>query len=100
MSRLSIGCEFDARQANPIPEALEVRLSGVLPPDPRLVQPSRDVVADERAAAGICFGGTVVTVLVGNRLDIHGSDFHFAAFLVDGLIFLAVWVVVRLRSRT
>lgn len=52
---------------------------------------------DERLAAAICVGGTALTVLVGNKLDIHGSAFDVAAFLVDGLIFIA-FLVIALRS--
>ena len=52
---------------------------------------------DERAAALLCVGGTALTVLVGNALDIHSSGFHLAAFAVDGAIFLA-FLVIALRS--
>lgn len=53
--------------------------------------------SDERLAAAVCVGGTALTVLVGNKLDIHGSDFDLAAFVVDGAIFIA-FLVIALRS--
>jgi hypothetical protein len=53
--------------------------------------------SDERLAAAVCVGGTALTVLVGNKLDIHGSDFDVGAFLVDGIIFIA-FLVIALRS--
>ncbi|WP_426265741.1 hypothetical protein [Sphingomonas sp. LHG3443-2] len=53
--------------------------------------------SDERLAAAVCVGGTALTVLVGNKLDIHGSDFDLAAFIVDGAIFIA-FLVIALRS--
>lgn len=52
---------------------------------------------DERLAAAVCVGGTALTVLVGNKLDIHGSEFDLAAFIVDGAIFIA-FLVIALRS--
>ena len=53
--------------------------------------------ADERLAAGVCVGGTLLTVLVGNNLSIHSSSFDLAAFLVDAAILLA-FVTIALRS--
>lgn len=53
--------------------------------------------SDERLAAIICVAGTAITVLVGNGLDIHESDFDIAAFVVDALIFLA-FLTIALRS--
>ena len=53
--------------------------------------------SDERLAAAICVAGTAITVLVGNGLDIHESDFDIAAFVVDALIFLA-FLTIALRS--
>jgi hypothetical protein len=53
--------------------------------------------SDDRLAAAVCVGGTALTVLVGNKLDIHGSDFDFGAFLGDGIIFIA-FLVIALRS--
>lgn len=52
---------------------------------------------DERLAAGVCVGGTVLTVVVGNKLAIHHSLFDFAAFLVDFAV-LAAFVAIALRS--
>jgi len=52
---------------------------------------------DERLAAGVCIGGTLLTVLVGNQLSVHSSAFGTAAFMVD-LAVLAAFVTIALRS--
>lgn len=53
--------------------------------------------SDERMAAGVCVGGTLLTVLVGNQLSVHSSIFDLAAFLVD-LLVLAAFLAIALRS--
>lgn len=52
---------------------------------------------DERLAAGVCAGGTLLTVLVGNNLSSDASAFGIAAFLVD-LAVLAAFLTIALRS--
>jgi hypothetical protein len=53
--------------------------------------------SDERVAAGVCVGGTLLTVIVGNKLAVDKSAFDFAAFAVD-LAVLAAFVAIALRS--
>ncbi|UUR07611.1 hypothetical protein [Sphingomonas glaciei] len=53
--------------------------------------------SDERIAAGVCVGGTLLTVLVGNRLAVHHSYFDVAAFVVDMGV-LAAFLAIALRS--
>ncbi|NJC05169.1 hypothetical protein GGQ97_000962 [Sphingomonas kaistensis] len=52
---------------------------------------------DERVAAGVCVGGTLLTVFVGNKLAIDHSYFDLAAFGVDVLV-LAAFLAIALRS--
>lgn len=52
---------------------------------------------DERIAAGVCVGGTLLTVIVGNQLAVDHSYFDIAAFLVDVGV-LAAFLAIALRS--
>nr|WP_314442489.1 hypothetical protein [uncultured Sphingomonas sp.] len=52
---------------------------------------------DERVAAGICVAGTLLTVLVGNKLEVGTSSFDIAAFLVDAGVF-AAFLLLAMRS--
>lgn len=52
---------------------------------------------EERSAAGICVGGTLLTVLVGNKLAVTHSYFDMAAFLVDVAVLFA-FVAIAMRS--
>lgn len=53
--------------------------------------------SDERLAAGVCIGGTFLTVLVGNNLSTNASGFGIAAFLVDFAV-LTAFIAIALRS--